>query len=415
MGGFPPVTAGVLLAAGASRRMGGPNKLLLTVGGVPVVRRVALAMLEGGLGPVVVVLGAQGAAVRAALGELAVHFVENPRHGEGMGTSVAAGVAALGPDTGSAAVVVGDLPALRGREVRTVAEAFAASSRGIAVPVREGRRGHPVVFDLPRYRGCLMALRGDQGARALLAERPGDVLEVEVVDPGVLEDLDTPEEYRQIRARWERAGEETRVAEDGEVLRDPTILEELNDLWGPIYPYLADHVLGASGFSSGQVLELGPFSGGIAVEVLGRSQVSEAVVQDEAQPVLRWSAARARSRGVRRRLRTRRAPLLPLPWAVSRFDLVIVRGAFFFLNSGLLREVWRVLRPGGFAWVGGGYGPLTPEEAIRPIADRSRLLNEALGKRWISGRGATGLVADAGLGEVARISEEGGLWIEVRG
>ncbi|MFU8856170.1 MAG: NTP transferase domain-containing protein [Deferrisomatales bacterium] len=411
------VTAGVLLAAGASRRMGKVNKLLLPVGGIPIVRRVARAMLEGGLSPVVVVLGADGAAVRSALEGLPVRFVTNPRHEEGMGTSVAAGVGALGAKTAAAAVVLGDLPGLRPREVRAVADGFAASRRGIALPVREGRRGHPVVFDLGRYRGRLTALGGDEGARALLAEHPEDVVEVEVEDAGVLEDLDTPGQYR----RLETGGlvgdaQGSAMAGGGEDrLRDPVILRELNDLWGSVYPWLAGHLLAAAGSTSGRLLELGPFSGGISVEVLVRCEGFEAVVQDEGDPVLRWAEVRARSHGVGSRLRTRRDSLVPLPWPDGCFDVVVVRGAFFFLGPDLLREVHRVLRPGGFGWVGGGYGPGTPEEVIRPMADLSRQLNGALGKRWVSAPGAAQLVEDAGLRDNARVSGEGGLWIEVRG
>ncbi|MEW6490790.1 MAG: nucleotidyltransferase family protein [Thermodesulfobacteriota bacterium] len=186
----------MLLAAGSSRRMGGINKLLLPVGGVPLVRRAARVLLRAGLRPVVVVVGAGADAIREALDGLPVRLVENPRHLEGMGTSVAAGVAALGPEAAAVAVTVADLPRLRARDVRTVAEALAASERGIAVPVWEGRRGHPVFFALGPYRQLLEGLGGDEGARGILRARPGDVLEVAVSHPGGFDDLDTPEAYR---------------------------------------------------------------------------------------------------------------------------------------------------------------------------------------------------------------------------
>lgn len=186
----------MLLAAGSSRRMGGINKLLVPVGGVPLVRRVARVLLGAGLRPVVVVVGAGAEGIRRALQGLPVRLVENARHPEGMGTSVSAGVAALGPEVAAVAVTVADLPRLRAREVRTVAEALAASERGIAVPVWEGRRGHPVFFALGPYRRFLEGLGGDEGARGILRARPGDVLEVAVSHPGGFDDLDTPEAYR---------------------------------------------------------------------------------------------------------------------------------------------------------------------------------------------------------------------------
>ncbi len=191
------MSAAILLAAGASRRMGGANKLLLPVGGLAMVRRVALALVEGGLSPVVAVLGAEAAGVRTALAGLPVRFVVNERHEEGMGTSLACGVAHLEPGLESVAVAVGDLPGLRGSTVRRVAAAWAASDRGIAVPSFRGRQGHPVFFRLGRYRARLACLEGDRGARTLLAEHPEDVLVVPVDDPGAVTDVDTPEEYQR--------------------------------------------------------------------------------------------------------------------------------------------------------------------------------------------------------------------------
>lgn len=177
--------------------MGGINKLLLPVGGMPLVRRVARVLLRAGLRPVVVVVGAGADAIREALDGLPVRLVENPRHPQGMGTSVSAGVAALGAQVATVAVTVADLPLLRARDVRALAEALAASERGIAVPVYGGRRGHPVFFALGPYRRLLEGLGGDEGAREILRARPGDVLEVAVNHPGGFDDLDTPEAYRR--------------------------------------------------------------------------------------------------------------------------------------------------------------------------------------------------------------------------
>ncbi len=192
------------------------------------------------------------------------------------------------------------------------------------------------------------------------------------------------------------------------------IVVEINRLWEPVYPYMAGHLLDVSGVRAGIVLDLGPFAGGIAVALLQRASDLRAVVRDERMPVLEWTLEFAGRAGVSDRLEARQAPLDPLDEPDRAYDLVVVRGAFFFLTPALLAAVGRVLRPGGFAWVGGGYGPRTPPEVIGPIADRSRDLNARLGKRWIHADQARLIVDEAGLGDRARVVEQGGLWIEVR-
>lgn len=196
--------------------------------------------------------------------------------------------------------------------------------------------------------------------------------------------------------------------------RDQEILDEINALWNPVYPFLADHLLAASGLGGGEMLDLGPFAGGIALAVLEAAPGFRATVLDEGEGVLRWVRSRAAQAGLGDRVVTRQGTLAPLAAPDATWDLVTVRGAFFFLTPSLLREIHRVLRPGGFAWVGGGYGPSTPAEVIAPIAERSKFLNEAVGKRRVSTGEVEALVAEAGLTESARVATEGGLWVEVR-
>jgi len=198
------------------------------------------------------------------------------------------------------------------------------------------------------------------------------------------------------------------------VIRDDAIVEEINALWLPVYPHLVGHLLAVSGIEGGSFLDLGPFAGGMALSILQRSTAFSATVMDESQRVLRWVEKKAAEAGHASRLTTCRSSFTPIPAAAAAFDLVGVRGAFFFLTPSLLREIRRVLRPGGFAWVGGGYGPTTPEEVIAPIARRSKTLNEAVGKRRITPEDAHDMVVAAGLEDCARVATDGGLWLEVR-
>ncbi len=416
--------AGVVLAAGLGRRMGGPEKLLLPVRGLPLVRHAVRTLLDAGLSPVVVVVGegAGGEAVGKALSGLPVRLVVNPRAREGMGTSLATGVSSLPPETREAAVVLGDMPRVEPETLRRLLERRRETGAGIAVPTWQGRRGHPVVFDLRRYREELGALEGDEGARAVLAANRSDVLEVEAGDPGVVADVDTPEDYLSLGAARapppgrgpESCREAVRPGAARPLARDEDVIREINELWRPIYPHMAEHVLAASGLRRGAALDLGPFAGGLAVELLVRCDGLRAWLLDECPEVPRWARECARQRGVAHRLGVVRAGFGGVPVRDRAFDLVTVRGAFFFLGPDLLREIRRVLRPGGFAWVGGGYGPLTPASAIAPIAGASRRLNEAIGKRRLSAGGLKALAEAAGLGCRARVVEEGGLWLEVR-
>jgi len=269
-----------------------------------------------------------------------------------------------------------------------------------------------VVFDLRRYREELRALGGDVGARDILAAHPADVLEVDAGDPGVVADVDTPEDYLSLAQGSRR--EADRSARTGPLVRDEEVIREINELWAPIYPYMAEHVLATAGLRRGTALDLGPFAGGIAVELLARCEGLRAWLVDEFPGVPLWARERARGRGVAHRLGLACAGVGRIPARDGAFDLVTVRGAFFFLDPGLLREIRRVLRPGGFAWVGGGYGPRTPDAAIEPISEASRLLNEAIGKRRLSAHGLGALAQAAGLGGDGRVVEEGGLWLEVR-
>ncbi len=197
--------------------------------------------------------------------------------------------------------------------------------------------------------------------------------------------------------------------------RDEDIIEQINTLWVPVYPFMADHVLKVSGVGSGYVLDLGPFAGGLAVSVLVKSSGFRAKVMDESERVLRWAAQQAREKGCSSRLTVCRASIEPIPEPDGSFDLVLVRGAFFFLTSPLLREIKRVLRAGGWAWVGGGYGPLTPDSVIDPIGERSKKWNAEIGKQRITVEEAERLLITAGVVSSARLSTEGGLWIEING
>jgi molybdenum cofactor cytidylyltransferase len=190
----PPArhVAALVLAAGRSTRMGGPNKLLATIDGKPLVRHVVEAARASSVASVTVVTGHMGEAVAAAVADLDVRFVANPAYADGLSTSLRAGLAALPAEAEAVIVLLADMPRIGAAMVDALVAAYQpATGSLIVVPTFEGRRGNPVLWSR-RYFADLMAIQGDTGARHLIGENPEAVTEVEL-GPAVALDLDTPE------------------------------------------------------------------------------------------------------------------------------------------------------------------------------------------------------------------------------
>ncbi|MBU6464221.1 MAG: molybdopterin-binding/glycosyltransferase family 2 protein [Bradyrhizobium sp.] len=199
--------AAVILAAGRSTRMGGPNKLLADLGGKPMLRIVTERVLASKVSSVTVVTGHQAAEVENALAGLKVKFVRNPDFFAGLASSVKAGIAAVPANADGVVVCLGDMPRIDARLVDRLIEAF-APDRGhlIAVPVSDSRRGNPVLWSR-RFFDELMKLDGDVGARNLITAHAEAVVEVQVEGRGAFLDVDTPEALalaRQTSRRYER-------------------------------------------------------------------------------------------------------------------------------------------------------------------------------------------------------------------
>ena len=195
--GFPAVTdlpqTAILLAAGSARRLGHLTrqqpKCLLEVGGRSLIEHQVDALRRAGIEEIVVVTGHDADAVRAALGDRSVSFVHNDRHGEGMGSSIAAGIATVA-DADAVLICLGDMPDIPPVVIETMI-ATLESDTSIVVPVQDGRRGHPVLFG-SAWLLELCALTGDRGARDLLDREAPHLTLVACEDPGVHRDIDTP-------------------------------------------------------------------------------------------------------------------------------------------------------------------------------------------------------------------------------
>ncbi|MDP2644222.1 MAG: class I SAM-dependent methyltransferase [Desulfobacterales bacterium] len=193
-------------------------------------------------------------------------------------------------------------------------------------------------------------------------------------------------------------------------------LKRVNRLWSRIYPYIASQILDAFQKDSGQVLELGPFSGGISVEMARRCPGLHVTIADPSSQVLDYLDEEIKSAGLSEKINTRKSAFSPLVFTDLRFDLVISRGVYFFLDEegNLFREILRVLKKGGMAFVGGGFGKDVPAALMDEISDESRVLNDRLGRKRVSVTALEQIFVRAGLSGNSRIVEEGGLWVTVK-
>lgn len=188
----PARVAALVLAAGQGRRMGGPNKLLATVGGEPLVRIAAQAALRSQAVSVTVVTGHRAGDVRKALSDLPVEFVDNPDHQHGLSTSLRAGIESLSDDVDGVVVLLADMPGIDAGTIdRLIAALRPDEGVHVVVPTFEGKRGNPVLWS-SRFFPALAAVHGDAGGRHLIGENPESVAEVEIGQSVAL-DVDTPE------------------------------------------------------------------------------------------------------------------------------------------------------------------------------------------------------------------------------
>ena len=197
---------------------------------------------------------------------------------------------------------------------------------------------------------------------------------------------------------------------------DIDVLKQVNSLWIKIYPYLVLQIIETYGKTSGAVLELGPFSGGISLGLAKLYSGFRATIADESSGVVEYLKKEIATSGLSEEIVIKKTALDRLIFDDSQFDLVIFRGAFFFLDKkrGLLREIFRVLKEGGMAFVGGGYGKDAPKDLIDEIAGESRELNDRLGRKRVSIKELEKIIKKSKLADKCEIKEEGGVWLTIK-
>ena len=195
----PPVrecwtrVAGIVLAAGKSTRYG-DTKQILPWKGTTLAAHSARVAIESGLDPVIVVVGCQSEKVKKELEGLSVHLVNNPDFESGQSSSLRKGLEALPPSAGAAVFLLADQPLITADIIQKIVSAHRQLFAPVCLPVFEGKRGNPVLFDKSLF-SELLELRGDTGGREVIERHQSRIATVPS-GRSILLDIDTPEDYR---------------------------------------------------------------------------------------------------------------------------------------------------------------------------------------------------------------------------
>ncbi|MGB3863997.1 MAG: nucleotidyltransferase family protein [Candidatus Aminicenantaceae bacterium] len=187
----------LVLAAGESIRMG-RSKQLLPFANKTILETVIDHINQSTVDETLIVLGSNREKIEEVIKNLPVKSVYNPRFKEGMLTSVQKGFVSLPEEVEAVLVFLGDQPMIPSSVIDQIVSAYHSSEKGIVLPVYGQKRGHPVLIDT-KYRQELANLNPEIGLRELIHDHPEDILEVNLDSSSILEDIDTPEDYKNLK------------------------------------------------------------------------------------------------------------------------------------------------------------------------------------------------------------------------
>jgi periplasmic divalent cation tolerance protein len=193
-------------------------------------------------------------------------------------------------------------------------------------------------------------------------------------------------------------------------------IKRINQLFTEFYPSLARQIANAYGRVDGLALEIGPYGPGISIELAKLCPELRVIVGDTLAEVLSYLEERVAEASLDECIEAGELDKYNLPFSPATFDLVVFRGGLFFWESQgqILKEIYRVLKPGGVAVVGGGFGAEAPDELIEARAAEIRELNRRLGKRTLSEAEISHILEQAGLTDCTEIERRHGLWLTIR-
>ncbi len=185
--------AAIILAAGESKRMG-RLKQLMPFRGKTILEHSVDNILASKVSEVIVVLGHEAQMVMPKVANRPVRIAINSAYRDGMSTSIASGLSLVGDKVEAVMLALADQPLIDSQIINRIVDEFDSHNHGIVIPVYQGRRGHPVIFDI-KYRTELLQLTGDTGGRAIIDRHPEDVLEVDAGSENIYIDIDNLESY----------------------------------------------------------------------------------------------------------------------------------------------------------------------------------------------------------------------------
>lgn len=191
--------AGIVLAAGTSSRLG-RNKLLLQLGGESVLRRTVRNAIEGGLEPLLVVLGFEAQRARDTLAGLACRPVDNPDHALGINSSLLAGLAAVPPEAVGAVVLLADMPLVTGSMIAAVVAAYRQSGAPLVISQYGAVHAPPTLYDRSLF-GEFREREGEGAGKRMVERHRNEAVSI-AFPPDVLVDLDEPDDYRRLKTMF---------------------------------------------------------------------------------------------------------------------------------------------------------------------------------------------------------------------
>jgi SAM-dependent methyltransferase len=192
-------------------------------------------------------------------------------------------------------------------------------------------------------------------------------------------------------------------------------IKEIDELWGPVYPYLVRHIEELYGRREGTVLEIGPFVG-VIFSLMKEGVGDRFVIASFPPGMTAFFMEQAKKAGAADKIAIVETDPSLSDVEEKSVDLAVFRGAFFFpsLFDADLGAIYRVLKPGGLAFVGGGFGKYTPDTIISNLGKRSRDLNLQLGKVEISEQMLRRRIVESCIPAHAEVIDEGGLWVVIK-